>query len=326
MATLKDVAARAGVKVTTVSRMLNGRVHVSPETRERINAAMRDLGYYPNEMARSLALKNSSFIGLIVPSAENFFFAELIHHVEAAAEKYRCRLVLCVSNQDQKKEREYYRMLLSNKVMGVIMSNFSRTFDEVTRATAPFLVFDESAHPDIPCATTDDYQGGKLAGEHLISRGCRHLVFMSGNSEKNDVSRLRGEGLASACLGAGLEPPAQIEADWDEFITMNYEPSIEKVFREYPEADGIFASNDVIAAGIVRHCLRNRISIPKKMKIVGYDDTSFATQCAVPLTTIHQPIRELANHAVDCIVRRARGETVPFSTKFPVRLVRRETT
>ena len=326
MATLKDVAARAGVTVTTVSRMLNGRVPVSPETRERIETAMRELGYYPNEMARSLARKSSSFIGLIVPSAENYFFAELIHHVEAAAEKYRCRLLLCVSNQDQKKEREYYRMLLSNKVMGVIMSNFSRKFDEVSRATTPFLIFDEAPDPDIPSATTDDFLGGRLAGEHLISRGCRHLVFISGNSEKNDVSRLRGEGLACACREAGLEAPAQVEADWDEFITMNYEASIERMFREYPDADGVFASNDIIAAGIVRHCLRNRIPIPKKMKVVGYDDTSFATQCAVPLTTIHQPIRELAAHAVECIVRRAKGETIPFSTRFPVRLIRRETT
>lgn len=326
MATLKDVAALAGVTVTTVSRMLNGRVNVSAETCEKIRAAMRELGYYPNEMARSLARKNSSFIGMIVPSAKNYFFAELIHYVEAAAEKQGCRLVLCVSNEDLEKEREYYLMLLSNKVMGVIIANYGTHYDEALRSSAPFVIFGQPSTPDIPSATTDDYQGGLLAGEHLIERGCRHLVYLSANMEKNEVSRLRGEGLADACEKAGVAPPAVVEAGWDEFISMRYDETIRRTFAEHPEADGIFASNDIMAAGIVGYCQRHRISVPGRMKVVGYDDTSFASLCAVPLTTIHQPIEELAYHAVDCVVKRAEGETAPTSAKFPVSLVRRETT
>ena len=99
MATLRDVAERAGVTVTTVSRMLNGRVNVSGKTRNKIEAAMRELGYHPNEMARSLAKKQSNLIGLLVPSARQYFFAELIQEVENAVAGNGCQLLLCVSDQ-----------------------------------------------------------------------------------------------------------------------------------------------------------------------------------------------------------------------------------
>lgn len=90
--------------------------------------------------------------------------------------------------------------------------------------------------------------------------------------------------------------------------------------------DGILTSNDLIAATIVRYCLKEGISIPDQLKIIGYDDTSFAALCPVPLTTIHQPISEVARYAVDCVIRVAEGETVPVNSVFPVRLVERETT
>ena len=326
MATLKDVAQRAGVTVTTVSRMLNDRVKVSPATQRRIQDAMREIGYYPNEMARSLSRKNSSFIGLIVPSAKNYFFAELIHHVEAAAEAHHCRLVLCVSNQDGQVAQEYYQMLLSNKVMGVIMGSYEIALDEVKRASAPVVVFEQPADPEVPCVVTDDFQGGHLAGAHLIGKGCRHLLYLSGNFTKNDVSQHRFDGYAAACREQGLPQPAVIEATWEEFTHMNYGHSVARIFSEYPQTDGIFTSNDIMASCAVHYCRRHGIRIPQEMKIVGYDDTSFAPLCAMPLTTSHQPIEELARYAVECVIRRAQEETVPSATVFPVYLVERETT
>ncbi|MBR3019106.1 MAG: LacI family DNA-binding transcriptional regulator [Clostridia bacterium] len=324
MATLKDVAERAGVTITTVSRMLNGRVKVSETTRARITAAMEEIGYYPNEMARSLVRKNSSFIGLIVPSAQNYFFAEFIQHIEAAAEQKGFRLLLCVSNQDQKKEQEYYQMLLSNKVVGVIMANYSQNLP--VRGTAPIVVFEQPVFPNIPYALTDDWMGGHLAGKHLIEKGCRHLLYLSGNAEKNSISNKRFEGFAAACAEADRPQPLLVEATWDEFISMRYDLSVSRLFSQHPEADGIFTSNDIMAAGVVQYCRKNNIRIPEEKKIVGYDDTSFASLCAVPLTTIHQPIQELAQYAVECTLKQANGATVPVSTVFPVQLVERETT
>ena len=326
MPTLKDVAERAGVTVTTVSRMLNGHDCVSPATREKIRQAMREIGYFPNEMARALSKKHSNFIGLIVPSARNCFFADLIHYAEAAAQERGCKLLLCVSNQNLKKEHEYYQMLLSNKVMGVIMISFNRSLSVLSKGAAPFVVFEKPAVSGIPYAVTDDELGGRLAGEHMISRGARHLLYLSGSAGINDISRLRYDGLTQACRSAKLDDPIMVETSWDEFIDMNYDETIERIFQEYPEADGVFASNDIIAAGVLRYCRKKHIHVPRKLKIVGYDDTSFASLSPVQLTTIHQPIEEITRYAVDCLVRQAKGETIPVTTLFPVRLVARETT
>jgi LacI family sucrose operon transcriptional repressor len=171
MATLKDGANLAGVTVTTVSRMMNGRCNVSPATRARIEDAMKTLGYHPNELARGLAKKTSNIIGLIVPSAHNYFFSSIIEHVEACASENGCKLLLCVSNLDVQKEKEYFNMLLANKVMGVILASHTQNIDDFIHIDAPLIVIERSPAPHVPCALTDNYNGGYLAGKHLIEKG-----------------------------------------------------------------------------------------------------------------------------------------------------------
>ena len=326
MATLQDVAERAGVTVTTVSRMLNGRVKVSRKTRDKIEKAMLELEYRPNEMARSLAKKSSNLIGLMVPSARQVFFAEPIQEVENAVAAQNCQLLLCISDQEPEKENAHYQALLGDRVRGIIVASYSQGFEDFARRGAPVVYIERQPEDGTPYAIMDSWQGGRLAGEHLIGKGCRNLLYLSGNAAKNSVSNLRYEGFCAACSDAGLPKPMLAEAGWEEFISLDYTDTIRKVFEKYPETDGILASNDLIAATIVRYCLKHGIRIPEQLKVVGYDDTSFASLCPVPLTTIHQPISEVARYAVDCLIRCAAGETVPISTVFPVRLVERETT
>ncbi len=326
MATLKDVAQLAGVTVTTVSRMMNGRHNVSQKTRKKIEDAIHTLGYHPNEFARSLAKKTSNFIGLIVPSAKNYFFSSVIESVEAHATANGCKLLLCVSNLDAQKEKEYFNMLLGNKVMGIILASHTQNIEDFIHMDAPLIVIERSAAPHIPCALTDNYNGGLLAARHLIEKGCRKLLFFSGHVTRDADANKRYLGFHDTCLKYGLSEPYQVDAPWEEFITMNYDKSVERIFLEYPHVDGILASNDIMAADIVRHAQRHGIHIPRELKVVGYDDSHFAANCTTPLTTVHQPIDELCRFAVDSIIRSANGEIVPTSTTFPVRLVERETT
>ena len=326
MPTIQDVADRAGVTVTTVSRMLNGRVRVSEKTRGRIEEAMRELGYRPNEMARSLAKKSTNLIGLIVPSARQYFFAELIQEVESAVVAQGCQLLLCISDQDFGKESSYYQMLLGDRVRGMIVASYSQGFDRIAHSGTPVVYIERQSKDGTPSALMDSVQGGRLAGEHLISRGCRKLLYLSGNAAKNSVSNQRYEGFCAAAAAGGLPVPVLVEAQWQEFISLDYTETIERIFSEYPDLDGILTSNDLMAATVVRWCLRHGIRIPEQLKIVGYDDTAFTTLCPIRLTSIHQPIAEIARYAVDCVIRRASGETVPVNTVFPVRLVARETT
>lgn len=326
MATLRDVAEHAGVTVTTVSRMLNGRVNVSGKTRDKIEKAMRELGYHPNEMARSLAKKSSNIIGLMVPSAKQYFFAELIQEVEDAVAANNCQLLLCVSDQEPEKEKAYVQMLLGDRVRGIIVASYSQGFDRFAHSGAPVVYIERKSSDGTPSAMMDHLEGGRLAGEHLIAKGCRNLVYLSGNASKNSVSNLRYAGFCAAAEQAGIPKPVLVEAQWEEFVSLDYTETCRKLFAEYPRMDGILTSNDLMAATVVRYCLREGIRIPEKLKVIGYDDTSFAALCPVPLTTIHQPIGEVARYAVDCLIRVSAGETVPVNSVFPVRLVERETT
>ena len=160
MATLKDVAQRAGVTVTTVSRMLNDRPRVSEKTRLRIQNAMEELDYHPNELARSLAKKNSHFIGLIVPSADNFFFSCVIASVERYASASGYKLLLCVSNHEIQKEKEFFSMLLGNKVAGIILASHTQNLEEFADVDAPVITIDRTVSPRIPSACADNYYGG----------------------------------------------------------------------------------------------------------------------------------------------------------------------
>lgn len=326
MATLRDVAERAGVTVTTVSRMLNGRMNVSEKTKDKIGKAMQELGYHPNEMARSLAKKSSNIIGLMVPSAKQYFFAELIQEVEDAVAANNCQLLLCVSNQEPEKEKDYVQMLLGDRVRGIIVASYSQGFDRFAHSGAPVVYIERKSSDGTPSAMMDHTEGGRLAGEHLIGKGCRKLVYLSGNASKNSVSNLRYAGFCAAAEQAGIAKPVLVEAQWEEFVSLDYTETCRRLFGENPGMDGVLTSNDLMAATVVRFCLREGIHIPDELKVIGYDDTSFAALCPIPLTTIHQPIGEVARFAVDCVIRVSAGETVPVHSVFPVRLVERETT
>ena len=326
MATLKDVAELAGVTVTTVSRMMNSRSRVSSKTCARIEAAMKQLDYHPNELARSLAKKNSSFIGLIVPSADNFFFSCVIANVERYASANGLKLLLCVSNQEPQKEKEYFSMLLGNKVAGIILASHTQELAEFLELDAPLITIDRTISPSIPSACADNYKGGQLAAKHLIAKGCRHLLYVSGSAHLDMDANKRYQGFQDACRRLGVEPPQAVDAAETQFVRMDYQETVAEIFHDYPEVDGILSSNDVIAAEIIQYCHRNSLAIPERIRLVGYDDTRLATLCSPRLTTIHQPIEDICRYAVDSILQSSLGRVVPTSVVFPVTLVERETT
>ena len=249
MATLKDVARLSGVTVTTISRMLNNRVNVSEKTRAKILAAMEELDYHPNELAQSLIRQKSSFIGLIVPSAKNFFFGAVIDCVE----RYVCasgyKLLLCVSDLDVNKEVEYFHMLKSNKVAGVILASHTQNLPEhVNLSNLPLVTIDRTLADSVPSACADNYAGGRLAAEHLLD-GCRHLAYISGSAGIEMDANKRWVGFCDVCRERGAEPPVMVDASERDFIAMRYEPLIHQLFQEHPEVDGVFSSNDIIASG-----------------------------------------------------------------------------
>ena len=325
MSTLKDVAEKCGITVTTVSRMLNNRGYVSEKTKKKIRHAMKELNYQPNEFARALSLQRSSFIGLIVPSASNMFFCKVIDCVENHVSKHGYKLLLCTSNLEPKKEIEYFDMLSANKVAGVIIASHTQDIHMNIAIDAPVISIDRILSPHIPSICSDNYQGGVLAAEHLISKGCKKLAHISGSTHLNMDANKRYFGFKEVCEKKDI-PNIVIDATEEQFQSMHYETVVNMLLDKYPDVDGIFTSNDIIAAQVIAICNKRGIKIPDQIKVIGYDDIDLCTLCSPSITTIHQSVNDICQYAVESIIFKAENKVIPSSITFPVTLKERNST
>lgn len=325
MASLKEVAQKAGVTVTTVSRMLNKPEKVSPATVKRIRQAMRELDYQPNEIARSLSKKTSNFIGLIVPSARNAFFAKVIDSMEHHAAFHGHKLLLCVSNHERQKEIEYFSMLRAHKVAGVIIASHTQDIAESISFDAPILAIDRTISPEISTVCSDNYNGGRLAARLLIEKGCKRVAYFNGGMVLEGMgASLRQQGFEQTLRANGMEPIIQTHRE-DRFISLKYQDVIAAFFQEHGDIDGAFCSNDFLAAEIIRYAAKHQLRVPEDVKVIGYDDIDLAEFYNPSITTIHQPVDDICQFAVESVVHY--GErALPSMTTFPIRLVEREST
>ena len=180
MASIKDVAQKAGVGVGTVSRVLNDSGYVSDETREKIEEAMKNLQYTPNELARNLYHKKSGIIAVLVPTVEIPFFAELVHNIEAELYNEGFKIMLCNTDKAHNAELEYLDMLNRHIVDGVITGVHSLDVEEYKKIKKPIVAFDRYLGEDIPVVAVDHKEGGRLAAEILLKNGCKKIVHFRG--------------------------------------------------------------------------------------------------------------------------------------------------
>jgi len=323
MPTLKDVADLAGVTVTTVSRMLNNKANVSEKTQKKIREAMKELNYLPNEVARSLINKKSNMIGLIVPSAINFFFANLIQYVETYVSSHNYKLLLCISDLDKDKERECFAMLNANRVDGVIVASRTQNIEKSINFKAPIVTIERALSDDVPSVSPDNYNGGELAALSLMKAGCQNLLYI-GSSHEDIEACMRLTGFSDTLRKNGVKNAEIIHAGERDYVNLSYGKVIEELFRKHPRTDGIFAANDVIASQILQYCHNKKIAIPKKLQIIGYDDAGLAALTTPLLSSIRQPIKEMCRAAVENIIQQSNNQTVPKRTVFPVSLIIRE--
>ncbi len=325
MANIKDVAERAGVTVTTVSRVLNNRGYISAKTRENVVRAMEDLHYQPNELARALFRRRSNVLGLLLPSISHPFFAELTDRVESYAYRSGYKILICNSQQDSAKEQDYIHMLRRNQVDGIIMASHTLDVSAYASIAMPIVAIDRFLSDSIPYIASDNYAGGRLATELLIAKGCRHLAHISGPLKLNTPANLRCSAFVDVVKEKGI-PYKVLETQLNNFEREEYEKLIHMLFDEYPDVDGIFASSDVIAACIIEVCVSMGKRIPQDIKVVGYDDIFLAAMFVPAITTIRQPIEEIARLAVGIIDKQCAGEEISMENILPVELIQRRST
>ena len=315
VAKLTDVAKLAGVSPTTVSRVINKKGYLSEKTIQKVNDAMRELGYKPNNLARSLQGKSAKLIGLIFPNIRHVFYAELIDKLEHELFKKGYKTIICNSEHDSEKEREYIEMLEANQVDGIISGSHNLGIEDYNRVTAPIISFDRNLSPDIPVVSSDNYGGGVLAAQTLVKTGAKDIIMITGNDNSNSPTGLRHAGFAS------ILPDAPIINVSSDFSPVRKEMEIKNILTQQ-KPDAIFASDDLTAILIINIAKELGISVTDQLKVIGYDGTYFIENYYPQLTTVKQPLEEIAFLCVELLLQKIEGKKVATTGYFlPVNLL-----
>ncbi len=329
MITIKDVAKRAGVSIATVSRVINQSPSVTEQSIQRVQQAIDELGYQPNSIARSLQLGHSGLIGMIVPQLDHPFFSRLVEAAEQRCVEHGCRLVLCCSNSEETREKEFVQMLRRNRVDGMLIATRTPNLGYLDGYDIPVVGVERSIASNVPFVACDNYTGGVLAAQALLSRGSKHPAVLCRPSFRPVRSSfmpgdLREKGFIDTCTAQNV---ACISATPDSSFNDQKAVCIaflQDFFRAHPEADSLFTTSDVTAAWAYAFFAEKGISIPDQMQIIGFDGIDAARYLGI--TTVAQPIVEMGRTAVELLLSLSTGQSAPMKTVLPVQLISRRST
>ncbi len=325
--TIKDVAKKAGVSVTTVSRVLNKRGSLSEATIKKVHNAMEELNYYPNQLAVNLFRKRSMLVGLIVPDVSHPFYGTEIKYIEEHLYGQGYKMMLCNAGDDEKREKEYLTMLQRNKVDGIIIASHTLDLEAYDKVSLPVVALDRYLGKSIPTISADHEQGGRLAAAELVRAGCKKVAQIIGfsavptpSNERYTVFRQVMQENNVTCL--------DYELPLNAFRFTEYLDFVQDILSNDPDIDGLFAV-DNIACAACKIASALSIKVPEKLKIVGYDGTDISLMCHPSLSTVVQPIRKIAQSTVELLLSMIAQETTDtpgVHLRLPVTFIRRDTT
>lgn len=299
MATIHDVAKKAGVSIATISRYFNSG-YVGKESREKIERVIAELDFKPNAVARALNNKSSKIIGLIVPSIFNPFFPELAQAVEEEAARHGYRLMLCSAESagnaaGTDKEAEFIEFMMLNHADGIITST-GNCSDIYNQLSLPVISVDRELQAGNGHVTSDNLKGGRLALQHLVQCGCRRVAFVGDARESASQSRRR-IGFTQEAEQLGIEASVfLIDPDTEA-------QSLGTVISQLAAFDGVFAWNDTVAVEVLHGFHELGVAVPEQVNVIGFDNVHMSQIFIPAITTIGQQIREMGLRAVDLLVQ-----------------------
>ncbi|SFC35185.1 transcriptional regulator, LacI family [Nocardioides terrae] len=309
-ASVKDVAAAAGVSLGTVSNVLNRPDRVAAATREKVERAMAELGFVRNESARSLRAGRTRTLAYVMLDAGNPFFTDVAQGIEHAAEGAELSLFLCNSDARASREATHLGHLEQQRVQGILITPVdpeSPVLDAIAHRGTPLVIVDRTRRGAQFCSVAvDDVLGGRLAVEHLVDRGHRRVALVGGPLSIGQVAD-RFEGARTAWTSAGL-PPDDLTLLVADSLTVAAGRSAGERLAGIPSGrrpTAAFCANDLVALGLLQHATTTGLQVPEQLAIVGYDDIEFAAAAAVPLTSVRQPRQELGRAAADLVLDEA---------------------
>lgn len=321
---IRDVAELAGVSVTTVSRVLNGKGYISKETYEKVFTAIEQLDYIPNQLARNLYHQRSFYVSLILSDSASPFWAEMTRHIEMALHRHGYKMFLCNTSESAGQEREYIRMMRQNMVDGMILGTYMLEPEEYSRLALPIVALDLRIADNIPTVYSDHAKGGMLAAQELIRSGCSCVLNVEAAMTEKSPSVLRHRIVERELAAHGI---SCITCTWNSTEQLEDYPSlINRMFDAHPEIDSIF-SEDLIVVHALKCAQERGLRIPDDFKAVAYDGTFLANACYPALTYVTQPLQKLAQALVQTLMDKIDGKTVPQEQILSdITLVRGKTT
>jgi LacI family transcriptional regulator len=307
--TMADVAREAGVSSMTVSRVINDKGDVSPETRQRVIEVIARLGYRPSGIARGLATRRTGTLGLVIPDVANPFFSDVARGAEHVAYAAGYNVFLCNTEEDPQRELAVLRSLEEKCVDGVVLCS-SRLDDGalgevVARHTCVVLVNRRLGGGGVRSVLVDDETGGRLATEHLLQAGHRAVGFLAGPAASHS-GRERARGYRAAMAGAGLRHKEAWVRHCPPMVEGGHQGA-RALLTGHPALTALFCYNDLVAVGVLQACAELGRQVPGDLSVVGYDDIPLAALVTPPLTTCRVPRYELGAEAVRLLLNEIDG-------------------
>lgn len=311
--TIADVARKAGVSTATVSRIVNNLSGYSDTTKLKVQSAIDELGYKPNAVARGLASSKTATIGVLLPILSSRYSSQLIHGIETEAHKRGYSVIICNTDRNGERTLEYLRILSEKRVEGIIFASEWVTEEYgnyMKNLSIPVvLVSTFSNQFDFPYVRVDDKQASYTAVKYLLDRGHREIGMISGTRDDKIAGVTRLEGYREALSDYGLE----FREDYVSYGDFHFESGIDGMRTLWSCAlplTAVFTASDEMALGALTYLHEKGVSVPGDLSIMGYDDTLDAVMAFPALTTLHQPVEEMGNKAVDILLSKNHSDSI----------------
>ncbi len=302
MPNIKMIARKAGVSISTVSRVMNGSKPVSPELQKRVYDAVQQMNYKPNSIARSLILKKTNLIGVVVPDVSNSFHAQILSGIEECAALADYGVIICNVYRNLKQQK-YFNLMLERHVDGIIMLH-ENTKEELTdfqkRSTTPLLLASVPLEvADIPFVGINEISAAYEAVKHLIEKGHKDIGLIYGDCTALGI--LRVEGYKNALKDYDIPVRTELMVQCPCSVAQGYQ-AMEQILKLDRRPTAVFCVSDEMAIGALDCILDKGLKVPDDISLIGFDDIELGQVVRPKLTTIHQPIKEIGKEAARLII------------------------
>jgi LacI family transcriptional regulator len=305
MATIYEVSELAGVSLATVSRVMNKNAKVSEKTRDKVLAAMKELDYKPNTIARSLASNRSDSVGILVSELRGLFYSQIMSGIEEVLRASEKHVIIAAGHSKETEEIDGIEFLISRRCDALILHVESVSDDyliELSKGPVPFVLINRHI-PEISarCVSLDNEQGGYLSAKALLESGHRDIAYISGPLWKMDANeRFKGHQRALAEFGAHYDETLFFEGDYAE---TSGEEGLSQLLNQNKKFTGLVCANDYMASGAMSKAREHQLDLPADLSIVGFDNIIFASHLYPKLSTVNYPLDQMAKATANWVLK-----------------------